>query len=148
MTLSKCKKCGNEFNKVGLITVCKDCYYKNKKKYKPKLKTTIIKLKKKNVIKKNPLKFQFSNEIRNIMLPNICWSCGEPGADCIHHINGRVSDSILNAAPLHNFKCHIGKPLMNKETKSKFISKTLRFMQENNIELSKKDILYLKKYYK
>lgn len=73
-----------------------------------------------------------------------CWWCGRSHANCFHHIQGRSSafaDSILNAAPLNNFECHLpihGK-IRRKEYRVNFLQKTLSYLLPQGYELTEKD---------
>jgi hypothetical protein len=79
-----------------------------------------------------------------------CWYCDEFHADAYHHILGRTGkyhNSILNAAPVNNFECHInihGK-LKNKENKIKLLSKTLNYLVDNGYAFNKTDLCFILK---
>ena len=81
-----------------------------------------------------------------------CWICGENTQDCLHHIFGgnfEEADSPLNAAPICNFKCHIGKTF-TEEQKKMMCQKTLRWLLKNDYQLTEKDKKFIidhKKYY-
>ncbi len=83
-----------------------------------------------------------------------CWHCGKNHIDCLHHIMGRgggssdVERSILNAAPLNNFDCHInihGK-LRTEEKQREFLLKTRKYLSSYGYELNDIDRLFIKKY--
>jgi len=79
-----------------------------------------------------------------------CWSCGLDHCNILHHILGRVSNSPLNAAPLNNFKCHIGCNINDYKTKKKFLQKTYFFLKAEGYTLKEKDKEFIKdnkKYY-
>ena len=90
----------------------------------------------------------FSKEDRELFVwNNECWLCGKNHADCLHHILGRTSNSPLNAAPLSNFKCHIGKEdvIDSVESKKKFLQKTYYYLKKEGYELNQKDKNFIKK---
>lgn len=75
---------------------------------------------------------------------NICWRCGLWHADCFHHVCGRSSrhaDSILNAAPLNNFDCHL--PFHGEITKRRnrviFLERTIAHLLGQGYELNDND---------
>ena len=75
----------------------------------------------------------FSEETRGLFIDNYeCWECGMNNWDCLHHIKGgefEEADSPLNAAPLHNFKCHMGDGHhFSEEQISLYLAKTLRYL--------------------
>lgn len=83
-----------------------------------------------------------------------CWYCGENNWDCFHHIVGRgsgdstVESSILNAAPLHNHKCHLpyhGR-LTTDKNKSRLLAKTMQYLLDVDYEFTQKDIDFYHKY--
>ena len=79
-----------------------------------------------------------------------CWECGRNGWDALHHINGGEfdeADSPLNAAPVHNITCHIGKSFSD-EDKSRQLKKTLDFLEKSGYALNDKDNRYLEKFKK
>lgn len=85
-----------------------------------------------------------------------CWICGQNSTDALHHIMGRGNskdtseDSILNAAPVHNYQCHInihGK-LMTKEYQSKLLKKTFNYLKHIGYQLTEKDKAFRHKYEK
>jgi hypothetical protein len=96
------------------------------------------------------LKNSFSEETRELFTWNEeCWVCSENGWDCIHHILGRVSDSPLNCAPIHNFRCHIGNgKLATFAMKSKLLKKTLKYLLQKGYVLTEKDKAFKKKYFR
>ena len=78
-----------------------------------------------------------------------CDWCGHNGWSAIHHILGRVSDSPLNAATLHNDRCHINNNKLNMfNSQSVLLKKTLVYLKSINYVLTNKDILFIKKYQK
>lgn len=80
-----------------------------------------------------------------------CWSCGKNTWNAFHHIdiNGDYSNSILNAAPLCNFTCHINKhsSLRAAEVKKTFFKKTLQFLLEHNYQLKEIDKKFIESHY-
>ena len=66
-----------------------------------------------------------------------CWLCGMNTATAMHHIVGRgtphskVESSILNAAWLCNYKCHIQihGALRSRENMSMLLEKTKKFLE-------------------
>lgn len=101
------------------------------------------------------LKNGFSVDDRFLFIDNYeCWICGRNSTDALHHIVGRggpnsvVENSILNAAPVHNYECHInihGK-LMTREYQSKLLKKTLEYLESINYELTDTDKSFKFKY--
>ena len=84
------------------------------------------------------------------------WEDGRNDANCLHHILGRVSSSIYNAAPLNNFRTHQPEgrkgllPLSSQRVISKFLKKTKEYLDELGYKPTKKDLEFLetyKKYY-
>jgi hypothetical protein len=76
-----------------------------------------------------------------------CFWCGQNGWDCFHHILGRVSNSPLNACPIHNMKCHIHNGELSKfSTEKMLLKRTLEYLLENNYELTQQDIDFMKSY--
>ena len=94
------------------------------------------------------LKNNFTDMTRELFMFNYeCFWCKQNGWDCMHHILGRVTDSPLNCAPIHNFECHIGNGLLATDAgKSKLLNKTLQYLLNNNYELTSVDKLFKKKY--
>ena len=90
----------------------------------------------------------FSEESRSLSIFNYtCWLCGKNQPDCLHHILGgefEEADSPLNAAPLHNQKCHIGRGhhFTDDETK-KMLVKTYLYLISQWYRLSQKDKLFV-----
>lgn len=87
-----------------------------------------------------------------------CWVCGQqyapegskmPGEqiDALHHCLGRISNSILNSAPIHNFACHLDNGLINhRENVKKFLKKTYNYVIGAGYKLKKKDIEFYEKH--
>lgn len=79
-----------------------------------------------------------------------CWWCGANHADCFHHIAGRLGEhtsSILNAAPLSNFYCHLnihGK-IRRPENQRKFLAKTIKYLLKQGYVLNEKDRRFIAK---
>lgn len=82
-----------------------------------------------------------------------CWWCGREvtdkgeRVDALHHILGRISNSILNSAPIHNFSCHLDNGKINHlETKKLFLAKTLGYLLSHDYKFKKKDNDFLEKF--
>lgn len=95
----------------------------------------------------------FSDETRTLFIWNYeCFWCGQNGWDALHHIRGRVSDSPLNACPIHNQRCHINNGrLATFEVRKKLLAKTYEYLLKNGYALTTKDRLFIstnKRYYK
>lgn len=76
-----------------------------------------------------------------------CFWCGESGFDAFHHILGRKSNSILNASPLHNEKCHIYNGKLNtQEARSILLCKTVFYLSFMGYSFSKEDTEFFNKY--
>ncbi len=86
-----------------------------------------------------------------------CWGkdCGQNHWDCFHHIMGRdegrtkAESSILNAAPMNNFKCHlqVHGELMKKPMQMYLLQKTMRWLLKQGYEFNdKEDVLFIEKY--
>ena len=83
-----------------------------------------------------------------------CWKCEMNHWNCFHHIMGRdegrtkAESSILNAAPLNNFECHLqvhGK-LMTEENQKLLLHKTMRYLLKQGYEFNEIDKLFIEKY--
>lgn len=99
------------------------------------------------------LQNNFSEENRALFIWNYnCFWCGRSGCDALHHILGRISDSPLNACPIHNQICHIGNgDLSTFEVKKNLLQKTLKYLLKNEYILTAKDKKFKeenRKYYK
>ena len=78
-----------------------------------------------------------------------CFWCNQSGADAFHHIlspssidyqKGKFNKSVLNACPLHNFKCHIGNGLLHRrENEGKLLKKVLGFLVKSDYEFQNID---------
>lgn len=83
-----------------------------------------------------------------------CWYCHRNHWDCFHHImgrnegRGRAESSILNAAPLNNFECHlrIHGQLMKENQQKKFLHKTMRYLLKQGYEFNEVDKEFIIKY--
>jgi len=77
-----------------------------------------------------------------------CWICGQNGQDAFHHIIGRDSNSILNAAPVHNDKCHLQKSgwLHKPEVEKQLLQKTFIYLKKQDYQLIQKDLEFIAKY--
>lgn len=81
---------------------------------------------------KMQLKNPFSEKTRNLFRDNeICFVCLLGGADALHHICGRSSDSPMNACPVHNFGCHIGRDGELGRMKTKLLNRTLQYLKNS-----------------
>ena len=92
----------------------------------------------------------FSDETRELFIwNNECWWCGTNKPDALHHIVGRKSDRPLNAAPIHNFKCHIGNGKLDTfKNKNKLLNKTLIYLKQNGYKLTTEDKKFMEKHKK
>ena len=99
----------------------------------------------------------FSDKIRELFRWQYeCWVCGKNQQDALHHIMGRgnkdskVNTSPLNAAPIHNFSCHIENsgPLATDAMKGKLLRKTRQYLNDMDYELTELDREFIKKYKK
>ncbi len=87
-----------------------------------------------------------------------CHECGENGADCLHHIispsnkeyiKGEHNTSVLNSAPLCNFKCHLYSSELHKNYKTKeYLEKTITFLVKEDYKLNENDIKFFNTYRK
>ncbi|MFW6173591.1 MAG: hypothetical protein ACOC5T_07595 [Elusimicrobiota bacterium] len=87
-----------------------------------------------------------------------CHWCGESGRDSLHHIIAPTSDvylkgdfnkSIYNSCPIHNFKCHLYNPDLNKrETISDLLIKTFQALDVMGYEPTERDYKFVKAYKK
>src|SRR5690606_38406854 len=83
-----------------------------------------------------------------------CWFCDRNHWNCFHHIMGRnegrgdAESSILNAAPLNNFECHlrVHGQLMKKNMQSKLLQRTMRHLLKQGYEFTEKDQRFIMKY--
>lgn len=99
------------------------------------------------------MKNNFNESGRNMFMDNYeCWKCGKNTWDALHHIVKRgekgstVESSILNAAPICNYPCHIGQALHGKEMQKKFLQKTFSFLMIRNYKLTEFDKQFMEKY--
>ncbi len=85
------------------------------------------------------MKNNFTDEVRaEFIFETTCWRCNRSNPE-LHHILGRVSNSILNAYPLCR-KCHSKHiEMMNEENKKKFLNETIRFLLANDYMFKMKD---------
>jgi len=98
------------------------------------------------------LRNNFSTEDRELWIWwYTCFYCGKNQWNCLHHILGRSSSSILNSAPLHNIGCHIGNgKLATFEVQKKLLKKTYEYLMSNGYSLTEDDTMFIqknKKYY-
>lgn len=75
-----------------------------------------------------------------------CFYCMEYGFDAFHHIMKRTSNSILNACPIHNHKCHLynGKLHLEK-TRISLLRRTFEYLMRQGYVLNKNDIQFIQK---
>lgn len=101
------------------------------------------------------LKNNFNEEDRYLFADSHeCWYCGQNSADSLHHIMGRggpgseCESSILNAAPIHNFGCHLDHHglITTKEWQKKFLKKTYNYLVKNYYQFTNKDLDFIIKY--
>lgn len=92
------------------------------------------------------LRNSFSDATRSLfMFKYDCDWCLMNGWDCLHHIMGRVSDSPLNAATLHNNKCHLSNgELHTFDSEVELLSKTYWFLITNGYILTNTDRRFIK----
>jgi len=93
-------------------------------------------------------KNNFTEKTRSLFAFNFfCFYCWKSGADALHHILGRCSNSPLNACPIHNHKCHLYNPDLNrKSTKKRLLRATYKYLMKEGYKLTDKDREFMKKY--
>lgn len=96
------------------------------------------------------LKNPFSTKTRSLFNEACCWVCGwkirnGESAWTLHHIRGRISNSPLNACPIHNWKCHIDNGILGKrETQISLINRTGAYLvRKMKYVFTPKDIAFL-----
>lgn len=83
-----------------------------------------------------------------------CYMCGMNHADCLHHIKGRgykndkAESSPLNAAPVSNTQCHLGKNMHTEEIERKLLNKTFDYLLSVGYSLTENDKEFIGKYKK
>lgn len=90
------------------------------------------------------LRNPFPLEVRLLFLYNFtCWACGGNGGGNLelHHIWGRISHSILNAAPLCR-KCHDAVK-DTPEERCGFMRKTIEWVSPQGYRLTAYDLGFL-----
>lgn len=101
------------------------------------------------------MKFEFSIKTKKIFADNYMdWEDGQNGADCLHHILGRVSNSPYNAAPLSNFRTHWPEwrlshslpPIHSFNSRKKYLLKTKGFLDNAGYKPNDYDLAFLEKY--
>ena len=85
-----------------------------------------------------------------------CLVCGENGADAFHHvlspsskqyIPGKHNSSILNACPIHNFRCHLYNPNLHKpEMERMLLKKIIKLLLKLGYKLKPIDIEFYQNY--
>lgn len=89
----------------------------------------------------------FSDDTRNLFIWKYdCDVCGKNGWNALHHVLGRESNSPLNASTVHNQVCHIGNgSLSTFDVRKKLLKKTLKFLIDNNYNLTAEDVEFINK---
>jgi len=89
------------------------------------------------------LRNPFPVEVRLLFLYNFtCWACGRSSSNLeLHHIWGRISASVLNAAPLCR-KCHDAVRDTPEERRG-FMSKTIAWVSPQGYRLLPHDLDFL-----
>lgn len=110
-------------------------------------------LRAKSRLKSSAPKFPFSDKTREIFEFCYCFGCDNTtcGADCLHHIFGRVSDSPFNAAPMNNNSCHIneGEKMgghtrhMKPISQQKLLAKNMIYLSGSGYSPTKNDVDFL-----
>ena len=87
---------------------------------------------------------------------DICLWCGKRGFNAFHHIispssprykAGDFNSSILNAFPIHNYKCHLYNPELHKlENEKRLLREVLRILLRNGYKLKEKDVRFYRAY--
>jgi len=87
-----------------------------------------------------------------------CLWCDKAGADCFHHIisasspnykEGEFNSSILNACPIHNYKCHLYNSELHKtENEKMLLKKVLNILAKENIKFNDSDRKFFDTYRK
>ncbi len=98
----------------------------------------------------------FTEEIRELFMWNRqkCWICGMNHADCLHHIMGRgggsskLESSPLNASPVNNIICHLGRNMGDIVICKMLLKKTYDYLINNCYKFTEKDKLFIEKYNK
>lgn len=92
------------------------------------------------------IKNEFTQETRLLFFYNQnCFWCGRYGWTALHHILGRISNSPLNASPIHNEGCHIGNGLLEKDiSRAKLLLKTWDYLRSEGYALTKEDKEFVK----
>lgn len=80
-----------------------------------------------------------------------CAYCGMAGADCFDHVEpraGKYTDSIVNAAPVHNQKCNIDKhgAMHSPMMKEALIKRNLLRLFREQYTFIEVDTKYLEEY--
>ena len=100
------------------------------------------------ILRKNK---SFSEETRRLF--DYCYDCSVCGMnnwDALHHIFGGnfdEADSPLNACPIHNDKCHVGRGhQFSKHEENLMLVKTLKYLFIEKYKFTQKDLNFIKKY--
>jgi len=87
----------------------------------------------------------FSEKTRELFIWNYtCWETGLSLPLELHHIYGRISNSPLNAAPLSR-EAHERGDIHSRSKRTKYLNKTIKFLDAQGYKLTKKDKEFLKK---
>jgi hypothetical protein len=95
------------------------------------------------------LRNDFTDKTRALFLYNHeCWWCHRNRWDAIHHILGRCSDSPLNAAPIHNFGCHLDNGELGTFDKEvEMLAKTYWYLLAEGYLFTAKDKQFIKEHH-
>lgn len=108
-------------------------------------------------MKKSGLKNRFNPRVRELYtFWYQCFWCGENQYDCLHHIIspssngwkiGKHNTSPLNAAPMHNFSCHLDNgQLHSNDIERKLLIKAMRFLRSIDYKFTDNDKEFFNKY--
>lgn len=94
--------------------------------------------------------FDFDELARWFIYNYTCWWCGLNHADCFHHILGRGNElcsSLLNAAPVSNFVCHlpVHGELKKEVNQIKLLRKTYGWLMDQGYELNDIDKSFIER---
>ena len=94
------------------------------------------------------LQYPFSDDTRDLFFWNqLCFWCGMNKWTDLHHILGRVSNSPLNACPIHNQRCHIGNGKLGTfEVQCKLLAKTFLFLSTQGYRLTINDKMFIRRF--
>ena len=87
----------------------------------------------------------FTERTRELFIWNYsCWQCWKSKPLTLHHIYKRISNSPLNACPICQ-DCHEKGDIHSAEKREKYLTKTIKFLKEQDYKMTKKDIEFLSK---